>query len=180
MCILSVLPIFIFWKRPDNGAQTMLKNLFKNYALFLKGKKSDKSNNCNNNIIHHRQTNRQTNSLTQFTGGCRFFLPVKFAASLLALLAGGQIKVLKMSSLMIHVTSSSSIPYYSNLRLISKMYLEQNSLSITLDIHASMKEHPPHLFRFKPHSANKISCHFFYYPAFLSDLVSQLVFEPDF
>ena len=35
------------------------------------------------------------------------------------------------------VTSFSSIPYYSNVRLISKMYLAQNFHSITLDIHAS-------------------------------------------
>ena len=33
----------------------------------------------------------------------------------------------------IYVTSFSSIPYYSNVRLISKMYLEQNSHYITLD-----------------------------------------------
>ena len=36
-----------------------------------------------------------------------------------------------------YVTSFSGIPYYSNMRLISKMYLEyleQNSCSITLDI----------------------------------------------
>ena len=31
------------------------------------------------------------------------------------------------------------------MRLISKMYLEQNSRSITLDIHASTNERPPHL-----------------------------------
>ena len=37
----------------------------------------------------------------------------------------------------INVTSFSSIPYYSNVRLISKMYLAQNFHSITLDIHAS-------------------------------------------
>ena len=59
----------------------------------------------------------------------------------------------------IYVTSFFSITKYSNVRLISKMYLEQNSRSITLDIHASTVEHPPHLFRFKPHrhSANKVS-----------------------
>ena len=81
---------------------------------------------------------------------------------------------------LIWVTSFSSIPYYSNVRLISKMYLEQNSCSITLDFHASTNEHPPHLFLFKPHSANKISCHLFYKHAFLPDLVLQTVFEPDF
>ena len=34
-------------------------------------------------------TERQTNSLTPLMGVCEFFLPVKFATSLLALLAGG-------------------------------------------------------------------------------------------
>ena len=34
-------------------------------------------------------TDRQTNSLTPYTGVCRFFLSVKFATSLLASLAGG-------------------------------------------------------------------------------------------
>ena len=38
------------------------------------------------------------------------------------------------------------------------MYLEQNSRSITLDIHASTNERPQHLFRFKPHRANKSVC----------------------
>ena len=38
--------------------------------------------------IRHRQTDRQTNSLTPYTGGCGFFLQVKFATSLLASLAG--------------------------------------------------------------------------------------------
>ena len=56
----------------------------------------------------------------------------------------------------INVTSFSSIPYFSNMRSISKMYLEQNSHSITLDIHASTVEGPPHPFHFKPHSANKL------------------------
>ena len=42
----------------------------------------------------------------------------------------------------VHVTSFSSLPYYSNMRLISKMYSEQNSHSITLDIHASTVERP--------------------------------------
>ena len=57
----------------------------------------------------------------------------------------------------INVTSFSSIPYYSNVRLILKKYLEQNSRSITLDTHASTVEHPPHLFCFKPHSAKGCS-----------------------
>ena len=35
-----------------------------------------------------RQTDRQTDSLTPYTGGCGFFLSVKFATSLLASLAG--------------------------------------------------------------------------------------------
>ena len=40
--------------------------------------------------VCHRRTDRQTNSLTPYaTGVCGFFLPVKFEASLLALLAGG-------------------------------------------------------------------------------------------
>ena len=39
--------------------------------------------------ICHRQTDGQTNSLTPYTGVCGFFLQVKFATSLLALLAGG-------------------------------------------------------------------------------------------
>ena len=56
----------------------------------------------------------------------------------------------------IYVTSFSSNPYYSNVRLISKLYLEQNSRSITLDIQASTVERPPYLFRFKQHSANKL------------------------
>ena len=56
----------------------------------------------------------------------------------------------------INVTNFFSIPYYRSVRLISKMYLEQNSCSITLDIHASTNKRPPHLFRFKPHSANKV------------------------
>ena len=36
-----------------------------------------------------RQRDKQTNSLTPYTGVCRFFISVKFAASLLALLEGG-------------------------------------------------------------------------------------------
>ena len=34
--------------------------------------------------IWYRQTDRQTNSLTPYTGVCGFFLQVKFATSLLA------------------------------------------------------------------------------------------------
>ena len=37
-------------------------------------------------------TDRQTNSLTPYTGVCGFFLQVKFATSLLTSLAGGLIK----------------------------------------------------------------------------------------
>ena len=35
------------------------------------------------------QSDRQTNTLTLYTGVCRFFPSVKFATSVLALLAGG-------------------------------------------------------------------------------------------
>ena len=55
----------------------------------------------------------------------------------------------------INVTSFSSISYYSNVRLISKLELEQNFQSIILDVHASANERPPHLFRFKLCSTNK-------------------------
>ena len=37
-------------------------------------------------------TDRQTNTLTPYAGVCGFFLPVKFATSLLASLAGGLTK----------------------------------------------------------------------------------------
>ena len=40
-------------------------------------------------FVTDRQTERQTNSLTPFTGVWEFFLSVKFATSLLAWLAGG-------------------------------------------------------------------------------------------
>ena len=39
--------------------------------------------------VHNRQTDKQTNSLTPYTGVCGFFLSVKFSTSLLALLPGG-------------------------------------------------------------------------------------------
>ena len=55
----------------------------------------------------------------------------------------------------IHVTSFSSISYYRNVRLISKIELEQNFQSIILDVHASANECLPHLFRFKLRSTNK-------------------------
>ena len=42
-------------------------------------------------FVTDRQTDRQTNSLTPYTGGCGFFLQVKFATSLLASLAGDKI-----------------------------------------------------------------------------------------
>ena len=45
------------------------------------------SNFCVKNLETDRQTDKQTNSLTPFTGVCRFFLSVKFATFLLALLA---------------------------------------------------------------------------------------------
>ena len=38
--------------------------------------------------LRNRETDRQTYSLTPYTGGCVFFLSLKFATSLLALLAG--------------------------------------------------------------------------------------------
>ena len=56
----------------------------------------------------------------------------------------------------IHVTSFSRISYYSNVRLISKIELEQNFHSIILDIHASANERPPHLFHFKLRSTNNL------------------------
>ena len=57
----------------------------------------------------------------------------------------------------INVTSFSSISYYSNVRLISKIELEQNFHSIILDIHASANERPSHLFCFKLRTMNKYS-----------------------
>ena len=39
--------------------------------------------------VYHRQSDRQTNSLTPYTGVFGFFLSVKFATSLLTSLAGG-------------------------------------------------------------------------------------------
>ena len=42
------------------------------------------------------QTDRQTNSLTPHTGVCGFFLQVKSATSLLALLAVGQIEIITL------------------------------------------------------------------------------------
>ena len=47
-----------------------------------------------------------------------------------------------------HVTSFSSISYYSTMRLISKLELEQSSHSIILDIHASANERPQHTLLF--------------------------------
>ena len=44
-------------------------------------------------------TDRQTNSLTPYTGGCGFFLQVKFATSLLASLAGDNQKMHQTSLL---------------------------------------------------------------------------------
>ena len=55
----------------------------------------------------------------------------------------------------IYVTSFSSTSYYSNVRLISKIELEQNLQSTILDIHASANERPPHLFYFKLRGTNK-------------------------
>ena len=55
----------------------------------------------------------------------------------------------------INVTNFSSISYYSNVRLISKIELEQNVHSIIIDIHASANKRPPHLFHFKLRSTNK-------------------------
>ena len=55
-----------------------------------------------------------------------------------------QLKNIKIESIcVIYVTSSFSISYYSVLRLISKIELEQNVHSITLDIHASANERSP-------------------------------------
>ena len=39
--------------------------------------------------VCHRRTDRQINSLKPYTDVCGFFISVKFATSLLALLAGG-------------------------------------------------------------------------------------------
>ena len=55
----------------------------------------------------------------------------------------------------IYVTSFSGISYYSNVRWISKIELEQNFQSIKLDVHASANKCPPHLFCFKLCSTNK-------------------------
>ena len=63
--------------------------------------------------------------------------------------------MLKKGRVIINVTSFSSISYYSNVRLISKIELEQNLQSIKLDVHASANKHPPHLFCFKLRSTNK-------------------------
>ena len=49
----------------------------------------------------------------------------------------------------IDVTSFSSISYYSNVRLVSKIELEQNFQSTILDVHASANERPPHLSLFQ-------------------------------
>ena len=54
-----------------------------------------------------------------------------------------------LSGLTIHVTSFPSISYYSIVRLISKIELEQNFQSTILDVHASAKERPPHLSLFQ-------------------------------
>ena len=73
----------------------------------------------------------------------------------------------------IYVTSFSSIPYDSNVRLISKMYLEQNNSSITLDIHASTYEHPPHLFSFQaPQCKQNITK---YHAMFSTSTLSSLI-----
>ena len=55
----------------------------------------------------------------------------------------------------INVTNFSSISYYSKVRLISKIELEQNFHSTILDIHASANKRHPHLFHFKLCSTNK-------------------------
>ena len=60
-----------------------------------------------------------------------------------------------LEKISIYVTSFSSIPYCSNVRLISKMYLEQNSH--TLDIHTSTNKRPPHLFS---HVNRNFVCYF--------------------
>ena len=54
--------------------------------------------------VCHRRTDRQTNSLTPYTGVCGFFLSIKFATSLLASLAGG------FAKLKLNVTAL--FPYY--------------------------------------------------------------------
>ena len=80
-----------------------------------------------------------------------------------------------------HVISFSIISYYSNMRLISKMYLEQNCRYITLDIHASTVERPPHLFLLKPHSANKLIFSFCSYlpcPPFKKSFFHSVLYLP--
>ena len=60
-----------------------------------------------------RQTDRQTNSLTPYTGGCGFFLQVKFSTSLLASLAGG-LKLYYVKTFIVHSLLKgqlSDIPY---------------------------------------------------------------------
>ena len=60
----------------------------------------------------------------------------------------------------IYVTSFSSILHYSNVRLISKIELEQSFQSITLDVHASANERPPRPSLFQARQHKQISRHF--------------------
>ena len=54
-------------------------------------------------------------------------------------------KKFKKTSKMIYVTRFSSISYYSNVRLISKIEFEQNFQSTILDVHVSANERPLHI-----------------------------------
>ena len=76
-----------------------------------------------------------------------------------------------MHKLSIHITSFSSISYYSNLRLILKMWQEHRHPFYILDIHVSTTKRPRSLFRFKPVGTKQISRHIFISRSFLSDLV---------
>ena len=122
-------------------------------------------------IFYRIQSNDLDYFINKYQGSgfnSQFFIGEYEAITQVILVLRGSTKVSKNLVQSLFVTSFYSIPYYSNMRLISKMYLEQNSRSITLDIHASMNERPPHLFRFKPHRANIIIAH--WVPQFLKDI----------
>ena len=55
--------------------------------------------------------------------------------------------MLKAHRFLVHVTSFSSIPYYSNSGIDLKYVIwNRHFRSIILDIHVSGVEHPPHLY----------------------------------
>ena len=61
----------------------------KNFRKTVLGARARQNRYC-------RFSYRQTNSLTPYTGGCGFFLQVKFATSLLASLAGDNTKLFQV------------------------------------------------------------------------------------